>query len=363
MDPGRGPAVLEHPPAGPAGTVSRSSTQLPSGALVFAAGTIQWSWGLAPHYLDKPSESYEDPPVDSSDPRIQQATYNIFSDGGVAPLTPVGVLIDGNEPPEASFTATPNPTTAGSLVTFNASGTTDSDGTIVKYEWDLDGNGSFETEHRHDAKRIKDLRERRRSDGRPARHRQRRRHRSGCSYVWSSATARPATSRRKPPSRSPPTRPRWKHPSPSTARAPRTLTARSSNTNGTSTATAATRRIRARRRRPAAPTRARRPPDRPAGHRQRQWHRHHHPRAGRRQRQRLPRRSHRHPGPAQTIGASARNRAAPSPTPSAPARRPRKVASRLEPPERWKATSTPPRPLTGRPEPPAPTSTSPAPHN
>jgi YD repeat-containing protein len=133
------------PPPGQPSTVSAVKYTAASGALVFAAGTIQWSWGLAPHYLNKPSESYEDPPVDSSDPRIQQATYNVFADGGVQPETPVGVLIDGNDPPEASFTATPNPTSAGSTVTFDASGSTDSDGTIVKYEWDLDGNGSFET--------------------------------------------------------------------------------------------------------------------------------------------------------------------------------------------------------------------------
>jgi YD repeat-containing protein len=132
-------------PPGQPTTVSAVKYKAASGALVFAAGTIQWSWGLAQHYLDKPSESYEDPPVDLSDPRIQQATYNVFADGGVQPLTPAGVLIDGNEPPEASFTATPNPTSAGSLVTFNGAGSTDSDGTIVKYEWDLDGNGTYET--------------------------------------------------------------------------------------------------------------------------------------------------------------------------------------------------------------------------
>jgi len=132
------------PPGQPTGVAAVKYTAA-SGALVFAAGTNQWSWGLAPHYLDKPSESYEDPPVDLSDSRIQQATYNILADGGVEPLTPAGVVIDGNEPPEASFTATPNPTSVGSLVTFNASGSTDSDGSIVKYEWDLDGNGSYET--------------------------------------------------------------------------------------------------------------------------------------------------------------------------------------------------------------------------
>jgi YD repeat-containing protein len=133
------------PPPGQPTTVSAVKYTATSGALVFAAGTNQWSWGLAPHYVDKPSENYENPPVDLSDSRIQQATYNVFADGGVEPLTPVGVVIDGNEPPEASFTATPNPTSAGSLVSFNASGSTDSDGTVTKYEWDLDGNGSYET--------------------------------------------------------------------------------------------------------------------------------------------------------------------------------------------------------------------------
>ena len=29
---------------------------------------------------------------------------------------------------------------------FNASGSTDVDGTITKYEWDLDGNGTYETD-------------------------------------------------------------------------------------------------------------------------------------------------------------------------------------------------------------------------
>jgi hypothetical protein len=48
--------------------------------------------------------------------------------------------------PVASFTATPNPAVMGNTVTFNASGTTDPGGNpIAYYEWDLDGNGKFET--------------------------------------------------------------------------------------------------------------------------------------------------------------------------------------------------------------------------
>jgi hypothetical protein len=49
-----------------------------------------------------------------------------------------------NELPTASFTASPNPAVTGSVVTFDASASTDPDGTIANYKWDLDGNGTFE---------------------------------------------------------------------------------------------------------------------------------------------------------------------------------------------------------------------------
>ncbi len=51
-----------------------------------------------------------------------------------------------NKPPAVSFTETPNPAKVDQRVTFDASATKDQDGgTITKFEWDLDGNGSFET--------------------------------------------------------------------------------------------------------------------------------------------------------------------------------------------------------------------------
>ncbi len=51
-----------------------------------------------------------------------------------------------NSPPTASFTASPNPASVGATVTFDATASKDSDGTIVKYEWDLNGDGSYETD-------------------------------------------------------------------------------------------------------------------------------------------------------------------------------------------------------------------------
>ena len=50
----------------------------------------------------------------------------------------------GNRPPVPRITITPNPLRAGRTARFSASSSTDPDGTIVRYAWDLDGNGSFE---------------------------------------------------------------------------------------------------------------------------------------------------------------------------------------------------------------------------
>lgn len=48
--------------------------------------------------------------------------------------------------PVASFTVTPGAAQTGQVVSFDASASSDPDGTIAKYEWDLDGNGSYETD-------------------------------------------------------------------------------------------------------------------------------------------------------------------------------------------------------------------------
>jgi hypothetical protein len=59
-------------------TANASRYVAPSGAIVFAAGTIQWAWGLAQVEPDR---------------RIQQITYNLLSDMGVQPATPADSLI------------------------------------------------------------------------------------------------------------------------------------------------------------------------------------------------------------------------------------------------------------------------------
>jgi PKD repeat protein len=51
-----------------------------------------------------------------------------------------------NSPPNATFTAQPNPAVLGGTVSFNASGSSAPSGTITDYSWDLDGNGTYETD-------------------------------------------------------------------------------------------------------------------------------------------------------------------------------------------------------------------------
>ena len=66
-----------------------------------------------------------------------------------------------------------NPVATGQPVTFDASGSTDPDGTIVKYEWDLDGNGTYETNTGSTADDHEDLRRTQAIQVGAARHRQR----------------------------------------------------------------------------------------------------------------------------------------------------------------------------------------------
>src|SRR6476469_2364533 len=120
------------PPPGQPGTVGAVTYTAPSGAMVFATGTMQWSYGLS----------------SEADERIEQVTYNVFSDMGIQPETAGGVTIDpggSNRPPNCGFTISPNPTKTAKTVTFDASSSIDPDGTIAKYEWDFNSDGSFET--------------------------------------------------------------------------------------------------------------------------------------------------------------------------------------------------------------------------
>ena len=64
-----------------AGTATHHLTlyRAPSGALVFGAGTVQWSWGL--------DSNHDRGPAPPADVRMQQATVNLLADMGAQPAT------------------------------------------------------------------------------------------------------------------------------------------------------------------------------------------------------------------------------------------------------------------------------------
>ncbi|MFN6572064.1 DUF4082 domain-containing protein [Dendronalium sp. ChiSLP03b] len=85
-----------------------------SGALVFGAGTIQWSWGL---------DSNHDRGSSPANPKMQQATVNLLADMGVQPATlQTGLL---------SATASGDTTTPTSTITSPTTGATVQSGAQV----------------------------------------------------------------------------------------------------------------------------------------------------------------------------------------------------------------------------------------
>ncbi len=70
------------------------------------------------------------------------AGATILTAAGSAAALPATPLF--NLPPVAKMTVSPSTAVVGQNVAFNASGSSDPDGTIAKYEWDLDNNGTYE---------------------------------------------------------------------------------------------------------------------------------------------------------------------------------------------------------------------------
>jgi len=68
----------------------------------------------------------------------------VTDDHGISTTKILDVVV-ANPPPTAVLVATPNPVTTGQPVTFDASGSSDANGPIAGFLWDLDGNGTFET--------------------------------------------------------------------------------------------------------------------------------------------------------------------------------------------------------------------------
>ena len=110
----------------------------PSGALVFGAGSVQWSWGL---------DETHDRGTDPADARMQQATVNLLADFGAQPATLQGGLVAATAStdttaPTTVITAPPD----GSNISgpFTVTGTaSDVGGRVGGVEVSVDGGATW----------------------------------------------------------------------------------------------------------------------------------------------------------------------------------------------------------------------------
>ncbi|HWF52293.1 MAG TPA: DUF4082 domain-containing protein [Solirubrobacteraceae bacterium] len=88
----------------------------PSGALVFGAGTVQWSWGL--NNANAWQSGTTDPSSNPPDPNMQQATVNLFAMMGAQPSTLMSGLVAGTA---STDTTSPTSTILSPLNNANVS--------------------------------------------------------------------------------------------------------------------------------------------------------------------------------------------------------------------------------------------------
>jgi subtilisin-like proprotein convertase family protein len=117
-----------------------SSAQLQGSGTDPEGTAVTYDWDIdGSHY------SEQNPIVYFGSPGPHTVTLRVTDGDGAVGATQATLNVLPTTPPVAAMTATPNPVLAGDPVAFDASDSYDPDGSVVAYEWDLDGNGSFET--------------------------------------------------------------------------------------------------------------------------------------------------------------------------------------------------------------------------
>ena len=113
----------------------------PSGALVFGAGTVQWSWGLDATHAN---------PGTPSDINMQQATVNLMADMGVQPATLQSGLVPAiastdTTPPKSTITspALGSTVVAGSTVSISGVAADFGGGVVGEVDVSVDGGNTW----------------------------------------------------------------------------------------------------------------------------------------------------------------------------------------------------------------------------
>jgi hypothetical protein len=129
-------------------THSLSLYRAPSGALVFGAGTVQWSWGL--DNTNAWGNFFTDPSENPPDRNMEQATVNLFAEMGVQPSTLESGLVAGTQttdktPPTATVTSPAAGATVknGEMVTVSGTAADTGGGVVAAVEVSTDGGKTW----------------------------------------------------------------------------------------------------------------------------------------------------------------------------------------------------------------------------
>ncbi len=110
----------------------------PSGALVFGAGTVYWTWGLSNNH---------DNEATPTDPRVQQAMVNLLADMGIQPGTLQSGLVattgSTDHVAPTSIITVPATVVAGSTVTITGTAADTGGGVIASVEVSTDNGASW----------------------------------------------------------------------------------------------------------------------------------------------------------------------------------------------------------------------------
>jgi hypothetical protein len=122
------------------GTATHNMTlyRASSGALVFGAGTMQWSFGL----------DSENRAGNAPDRNMQQATVNLFADMGAQPRTLISGLAAASEStdataPTATFSSPPTSVADGSAITLSGTASDTGGGVVAGVEVSVDNGATW----------------------------------------------------------------------------------------------------------------------------------------------------------------------------------------------------------------------------
>ncbi len=112
----------------------------PDGTIIF----YRWNFG------DGSSQILDETPKHFyNDPGVYTVTLTVVDDDGRSSMANTTATIEGaiyvNSPPVAAFIS-PTTVFVDQEISFDASASNDSDGTIVGYRWDFNSNGTFDTD-------------------------------------------------------------------------------------------------------------------------------------------------------------------------------------------------------------------------